>query len=121
MHLKAAIPIFLLTCSLVGAGPLTRMSNETLALPDTLPTGSFTTEDAFPSLWFSYPVAIAQAPNDDTRLFVVEQTGLLIVLPDLENPSKETFLDLTDRTQRDGESGLLGVAFHPNHASNGYL
>ncbi len=121
MHLKAAIPIFLLTCSLVGAGPLTRMSNETLALPDTLPTGSFTTEDAFPSLRFSYPVAIAQAPNDDTRLFVVEQTGLLIVLPDLENPSKETFLDLTDRTQRDGESGLLGVAFHPNHASNGYL
>jgi glucose/arabinose dehydrogenase len=31
------------------------------------------------------------------------------------------FLDISDRVQSGGESGLLGLAFHPSYASNGML
>src|SRR2546429_9269950 len=31
------------------------------------------------------------------------------------------FLDITDRVASGGEEGLLGLAFHPNYASNGYF
>ena len=31
------------------------------------------------------------------------------------------FLDISQLTVNSGEQGLLGVAFHPNYASNGYL
>ncbi|MCS6996262.1 MAG: PQQ-dependent sugar dehydrogenase [Casimicrobiaceae bacterium] len=63
------------------------------------------------------PVDLAHA--GDERLFVVEQPGRIrIVNPDgqvLTTP----FLDITDRVLCCGERGLLGLAFHPNYASNG--
>ncbi len=62
------------------------------------------------------------APADDGRLFVIEQTGQIRVIQDgvlLAEP----FLDLADRmvTVNPGydERGLLGLAFHPDFATNG--
>lgn len=58
------------------------------------------------------------SPPDDPRLFVVEQPGRIRIIADgrlLEEP----FLDLTDRVRSGGERGLLGLAFHPEYASNG--
>ena len=60
------------------------------------------------------------APNDDARLFIVEQIGRIRVVRDgalLEQP----FLDITDRVRSGGERGLLSVAFHPRYDDNGYL
>ena len=63
------------------------------------------------------PVDIVVAPGDTTRLFVVEQGGRVRIVRDgllVEEP----FLDLTAKTTGTGESGLLGLAFHPQYETN---
>lgn len=112
---------FALLGSSVWAGPLIRETNETLRLPASLPEGSFTTENAFETLSFRRPVALVTPPGETQRLFVVEQAGRIEVIPDLDEPSKETFLDLQSQTAFQGESGLLGLAFHPDYAENGFF
>lgn len=61
------------------------------------------------------------APAGDARLFVTEQEGRVRIVKDgvlLPTP----FLDLTGRVSLEGgEHGLLGLAFHPDYARNGYF
>lgn len=76
--------------------------------------------DAFPNLTFSGPVDIANA--GDGRLFIVEQAGRIRVTPlDPGSTQALIFLNITDRVGSGGERGLLGLAFHPNYADNGYF
>ncbi len=90
-------------------------------IPD--PTGCATgveTPRAFPSLGFASPVAMKQAPSDASRWFVVEQGGRIRAFEN--EPDADTavdFVDLTSRVHESGEAGLLGMAFHPDFASNG--
>jgi glucose/arabinose dehydrogenase len=66
------------------------------------------------------PVTITHAPGDASRLFVVEQRGRILILRDgavVATP----FLDITDRVVCCGERGLLSIAFHPLHPSNGHF
>jgi glucose/arabinose dehydrogenase len=75
---------------------------------------------AFPGLTFSAPVAMKQAPNDASRWFVVEQAGRIRALEnDPAATATEDFVDLSSRVHFDGEAGLLGMAFHPDFATNG--
>ena len=66
------------------------------------------------------PVNIA-APNDGSgRLFVVERVGRIRIIDQDGNLLPEPFLDLTELVQNDYlEQGLLGLAFHPDYATNG--
>jgi len=77
----------------------------------------------FPSLAFASPVGAVQAPGDDDRWFVVERAGRIRTFTASNPSSATTFLDLTSvvTTAGDEEAGLLGLAFHPNYASNGRL
>lgn len=69
---------------------------------------------------FDLPVDLRHA--GDGRIFVVEQAGRIRVFdPDVTDRAPTTFLDLTDRVTSGGERGLLGLVFHPDHASNGWL
>jgi len=66
------------------------------------------------------PVFVTAPPGDFDRLFVVEQQGLIKIVRNgavLAVP----FLDLvaTGTVSFGGERGLLGLAFHPDYASNG--
>ena len=66
---------------------------------------------------FSSPVEITCAPND-TRLFVVQQSGLIRILNPNGTINTTPFLTLTSSTiLSGGERGLLGLAFHPNYAT----
>ena len=68
----------------------------------------------YTNLSFSSPVAMLQAPNDNSRWFVVEKGGVVRTFP-TNNPTTSTvFIDITGRVDEDGEQGLLGMAFHPN-------
>src|SRR4030095_9451120 len=60
-------------------------------------------------------------PDGSGRLFVLEKAGRIrIRLNDQLLP--EPFLDMTDRVNSSAnEQGLLGLAFHPNYAQNGYF
>ena len=59
----------------------------------------------------------ATAPADP-RLFIVEQSGRIRIVDD-GNLRAEPFLDLSASVSGGGEQGLLGLAFHPDYASNG--
>jgi glucose/arabinose dehydrogenase len=70
----------------------------------------------------------ASAPGQPNRLFVVDQPGALWAI-DLTNNSKSVFLDVSSLLVSNlaavipglkfDERGFLGVAFHPNYATNG--
>jgi len=79
-------------------------------------------ENAFPALRFRAPIDL-QHPGDGTnRLFVVEQRGVLNVFENTPSvSSSQVFLDISDRVLSGGELGLLGLAFHPDFATNGYF
>ncbi len=68
------------------------------------------------------PVTIANAGDD--RLFVVEADGRILayqVTDDVPFAFVSTYLDIRDRVECCSERGLLGLAFHPNFASNRYF
>ena len=66
----------------------------------------------------SKPVFVTNAGDGSNRLFIVEQTGRIrivdggVLLP-------QPFLDLSASISTGGERGLLGLAFHPDYATNG--
>lgn len=70
---------------------------------------------------FDAPDFVGSPPGDAARLFVVEQTGKIWIVKNgtrLETP----FLDVSAKLGADsGEQGLLGLAFHPDYATNGYF
>lgn len=68
---------------------------------------------------FSSPVEITHC--GDSRLFVVEQDGLIKILNSNGTTNATPFLNVTSLTNGSGEQGLLGLAFHPNYASNGFF
>lgn len=78
------------------------------------------TTRVFPNLpSFSSPVLMLQAPGDATRWFVVEQGGRVRVFDNQASVSTtRSFVDITARVQSGGETGLLGMAFHPNFPTN---
>jgi glucose/arabinose dehydrogenase len=84
--------------------------------------GSYGIQVAFPQLTFSQPVGIYSADDGSNRLFVVEQAGIIRVFQNsINTTTSAVFLNITDRVLFSGEQGLLGLAFHPNFTSNGYL
>jgi glucose/arabinose dehydrogenase len=58
---------------------------------------------------FDQPVDVTHRPGD-TQIYVVEQPGRVVAATD---EGSEVVLDITDRTNANGEQGLLGLAFHP--------
>jgi glucose/arabinose dehydrogenase len=100
----------------------TREPNTTLVVPQEPPVYGYQTVNAFGSLTFSRPVAIAQQPGETNRLFIVEQAGNIYVITNLAAPTKTLFMNLTSRVRYvNNEEGLLGMAFHPDWRNNGYF
>jgi glucose/arabinose dehydrogenase len=65
-----------------------------------------------------FPLLVTAPPGDATRLFVVEKRGTIRILKNgalLATP----FLDLVSSVSTGSEQGLLGLAFHPDYATNG--
>ncbi|MBO9308420.1 MAG: PQQ-dependent sugar dehydrogenase [Chloroflexi bacterium] len=69
---------------------------------------------------FTLPLFLTHANDGSGRIFVVEKGGTIALL---ENGKRGTvFLDIRDRVRASGyEQGLLGLAFHPDYARNGYF
>jgi glucose/arabinose dehydrogenase len=77
--------------------------------------------DAYPNLPnFSNAIEIVKANDGTNRLFVVQQRGLIYVFEDSPTVSqRKLFLDLSSVVSQTGsETGLLGMALHPNYAQN---
>ena len=62
---------------------------------------------------------LATAPEGDPRIFVIEQGGRIRIFDEQETLLPTPFIDLSDSLAAGGERGLLGLAFHPQYATNG--
>lgn len=83
-------------------------------------------ENAFPNLSFNFPVEMQAPPDGSNRLCVLEQPGIIKVFPNSPSISQNevaTFLDISNKVAYSSgqEIGLLGLAFHPQFTSNGYV
>lgn len=62
------------------------------------------------------------ASAGDSRLFVVNQNGYIDICDTFGVKQNPSFLNIDAKTKSTGnEQGLLGLAFHPNYANNGYF
>lgn len=68
---------------------------------------------------FTAPVEIAN--NGDSRLFVVQQNGAIKILLPNGTVNASNFINLSSKITYNGERGLLGLAFHPQYANNGFF
>ena len=68
----------------------------------------------------SQPVSMTNAGDD--RLFVVEKAGRIRIVRANGTVEPTPYLDIAGHVDSSGgEMGLLGLAFHPDYASNGYF
>ena len=66
------------------------------------------------------PLWVAHAGDD--RLFVVERGGIIKIIADSMQVLPAPFLNITAQVNSaQGEQGLLGLAFDPDHAVNGFF
>jgi uncharacterized repeat protein (TIGR03806 family) len=105
----------------LGSGLDHRPANPTCTLPNAPPRFSnVAVERVFSGLPISKVVVLVSPPGteaEDDRLFAVSQGGRIFAFDasDSGSPSSYTFLDISDRVLNDtGETGLLGMAFHPD-------
>src|SRR5690348_648018 len=92
-------------------------------------SGAYVTANAFPSIGFTNPLCITAPPGETNRLFIVEKKGRIVVITNLAAPTRSIFMDISSSSQVisstditvGGEEGLLGLAFHPGFATNGYF
>ncbi len=69
---------------------------------------------------YSSPLGIENA--GDSRLFIVQRSGQIIICNASGTRRAQPFLDISDRASQNGdEQGLLGLAFDPNYKKNGYF
>ncbi|MGD8811315.1 MAG: PQQ-dependent sugar dehydrogenase [Thioalkalispiraceae bacterium] len=125
---EAATDNLLITVNLKAAGsPGLSMrpanATECIAPPSPPVASSILLENPYPNLpALNTPLAMYMAPGDSSYWYVVQQTGQVIRFAN--NPavnSTTTFIDISDRVEYYGEMGLLGMAFHPDYANNGYV
>lgn len=111
-----AAGVILLSLSLLllqGAGcPLTD-ATRTAGVP--LPIGVELVAEGF-----TRPLFVAAPTGDAGRIFVVEKGGVVWIVS-AGTTLHEPFLDIHALVSSGSEQGLLGLAFHPDYASNGLL
>src|SRR5262245_12719559 len=102
-----ALPLFALG-ALIAVGPVSTASAFTLHLQPVL-TG------------LRQPLDIRQPADGSDRLFVVEKGGRIRIAHGGQLVDRP-FLDLSGTVgARGSEQGLLGLAFHPDYANNGFF
>jgi|GEM_PF-1137161 len=72
----------------------------------------------------NHPLYVTHSPGDFDRIYIVEKRGTILV-HNLVTTATSTFLDITARVGTTNalstEQGLLGLAFHPDFATNSFF
>ena len=106
----------------VAAGPLDD------PIPASIPLGTIEIDLQATVVGLAEPVWVTNSPNDVTTLYVVDQQGQIVAV-DLATSNQSVYLDVSGILVPLGafgpdsfdERGLLGLAFHPDFATNGLL
>lgn len=117
----------ILSSSIISSTPISSAVSSTgsSAVSSAIPTAWPELElvNAYPNISFEQPLEYLTAPGNNNWAFVVSKTGIINVFDNIPDVAKtEVFLDIRSRVvSNSGEKGLLGMAFHPGFASNGYF
>ncbi|MEK7950293.1 PQQ-dependent sugar dehydrogenase [Luteolibacter soli] len=107
-----------------------KIANAALNVPASPPATAYSLPNALGTLTFSQPLCLVTPPGETQRLFVCEKGGQLKVVPNVTaaSPTSSVFLDLSgylttksETIETSSECGLLGLAFHPNYATNRFF
>jgi len=93
-----------------------------LATPALAEDAPFTLKQEFAACALERPISLVIPPDGTGRLFLVEQTGTVVILPqDRSAAGTKTFLDVSGlmAVENNFEEGLVGFAFHPHYQENG--
>ena len=105
---------------LIGTGCLSGCSpieSDQGSLPPLPPSNDLQLQTISASL--NRPVFMTAPPGDSTRLFVVEQGGLIRIIDPRNNSLLATpFLNISSLLSTGGERGLLGMAFDSQYVTN---
>ena len=122
---SSVIPQSSSTGAVVGIAA--RPSNKTCLAPTPITSGTTTISwsAVFPSLPnIAQATNLIQAPDDNSAWYALRQSGIVVRFPNQPTANAlTTVLDIEDRVDFDGggETGLLGIAFHPQFATNRYV
>ncbi len=91
------------------------------AFPTTSPGsgGAFTLEDAFPGVTFVDPIKMVQQPGTSFVWVICRQGQVWRLDKNSPATTKTLMLDLASNTLGFGDSGLLGIALHPEFGQPG--
>jgi len=123
--LRLLIGLFVSLCGFFLALLVTANSSRDLALQRF--NGSKQKEGSLPAIelqqvasGLTQPTTVTNAGDGSGRIFIVQETGqILIFINGAVLPTP--FLDISDLVRHDSEQGLLGLAFHPDYANNGFF
>ena len=104
----------LATAPTASATPMASATPAATALPTPLAVVSISLSPV--ASGFASAIGVSSAPGD-ARLFVIQQTGQVVIVSGGKRGG--IFLDISARMSCCGERGLLGLAFHPEYATNG--
>jgi glucose/arabinose dehydrogenase len=96
-----------------ASGCGSQFDNETPDPPDGADTVALETVAS----GLSFPLYLT-APTGDSRLFIVEKGGRIRIVKE-GSLLPTAFLDISAQVSTGSEQGLLGLAFHPQYATNG--
>jgi len=116
MRWKIAIPLALALLVALPALPVNLVGTPSEALVNGL--GPVTMTQVASGL--VNPIGIFNADDGSGRLFFIEQRGIIRVM-DGGVLQPTPWMDMRAKVQCCGERGLLGMAFHPDFATNGIL
>jgi len=68
---------------------------------------------------YGLPVGIENVGDD--RLFIIDKLGTIGIIDTFGTVNPTPFLNISSQITANGERGLLGLAFHPSYATNGYF
>jgi len=107
--------------SVSGQEPKRPRAKPYLNMPATYPLapGQWAAVPAFPKLRFTAPTFLTHVPGT-SRLCVLEREGVIKTFEnDPRTKDAAVMLDIQDRCQGQQDSGLLGLAFHPDFGKPG--
>jgi glucose/arabinose dehydrogenase len=64
---------------------------------------------------------VSSGVSGDGRLFVLDQSGKIRIVNSTGTLVAQPFLDISSQVRFEGEMGLLGLAFSPHYATDGYF
>jgi len=104
--MRPCLALFIIALSALAAAPAAQPPAVTLVQP-------------FPTVVVTAPTDFQHAPDGSGLLFVTERTGRIRVFPNAPTATASLFLDLSGLVTSSWlEHGLLGLAFHPDYATN---